>query len=255
MRRKVVGAGLVLALLTVALVLTTAGAAKPEQDPFKVAFIYPGPHNDDGWSQSHDTGPPHVREAVRQQGRDDLQGEHLLDRPAPAGGREARARGLRHDLRLLVRHLRERRERPALREVPGRALRAGDGHDRSEEPVPVLRRGRGHDLSLRAWRQARRPRRAIGYVVPFGIPEVVPARNAFALGAQATNPRRRSSCCGRTRGSRREGEGCRQNLISAGVDVLGQNVDSPAAGSSPSRRAFRGWGTTRMRGSPRRSSG
>jgi basic membrane protein A len=56
MRRRVIGAGLVLALLTIALVMTTAGSAKPEQSPLKVAFIYPGPHNDGGWAQAHDRG-------------------------------------------------------------------------------------------------------------------------------------------------------------------------------------------------------
>ena len=42
----------------------------------------------------------------------------------------------------------------------------------------------------------------IGYIVPFGIPEVVRHINAFALGAQATIRRPGSSCSGRTRGSR-----------------------------------------------------
>ena len=34
----------------------TAGSAKPEQAPLKVAWIYPGPHNDGGWAQAHDDG-------------------------------------------------------------------------------------------------------------------------------------------------------------------------------------------------------
>src|SRR6185436_5837078 len=56
MRRRVIGAGLVLALLAVGLVLTTAGSAKPEQAPLKIAWMYPGPHNDGGWSQAHERG-------------------------------------------------------------------------------------------------------------------------------------------------------------------------------------------------------
>ena len=44
MRRKLVLGGLVLALATTALALAGGSAARSEQDPFKVAFIYPGPH-------------------------------------------------------------------------------------------------------------------------------------------------------------------------------------------------------------------
>ena len=67
MRRKFVVTGLVLAFAVVGLVLTTTGSAKPEQEPFKVAWIYPGPHKDGGWSQAHDKGrlPSRRRSAPR----------------------------------------------------------------------------------------------------------------------------------------------------------------------------------------------
>ena len=54
MRKKFVVAGLVLALAVTALALAGGGAARSEKEPYKVAFIYPGPHNDGGWSQAHD---------------------------------------------------------------------------------------------------------------------------------------------------------------------------------------------------------
>ncbi len=56
MRGKYVLGGLVLALAATGLVLATAVSAKPEQKALKVAWIYPGPHNDGGWAQSHDEG-------------------------------------------------------------------------------------------------------------------------------------------------------------------------------------------------------
>src|SRR6266550_5407783 len=56
MRKYVVGA-LVLGLAATALVAAGGSAAKPgATTPFKVAWIYPGPHNDHGWSQAHDRG-------------------------------------------------------------------------------------------------------------------------------------------------------------------------------------------------------
>ena len=64
MRRKLVLGGLVLALALTALALAGGSAARSEQDPFKVAFIYPGPNNDQGWSQSHDRGRLAIEKAL-----------------------------------------------------------------------------------------------------------------------------------------------------------------------------------------------
>src|SRR5882724_10762105 len=48
---------------TVSLVAATAGSAK-KSDVFKVAWIYVGPHNDNGWSQAHDNGRLAVQKAL-----------------------------------------------------------------------------------------------------------------------------------------------------------------------------------------------
>ena len=64
MRRTWVVSGLVLALAAVGLTLAGGGAARPEQEPFKVAFIYPGPHDDGGWSQAHDRGRLAIEKAL-----------------------------------------------------------------------------------------------------------------------------------------------------------------------------------------------
>ena len=90
-------------------------------------------------------GPALRAEDARQQGADDVQGEHRGRGPAPADRREPRQPGLQDDLRHVVRLLRQE----ARREVPERALRAGDGHRHGQEPVRVLRRRRGHGLPLR----------------------------------------------------------------------------------------------------------
>jgi basic membrane protein A and related proteins len=71
----------------------------------------------------------------------------------------------------------------------------------------------------------------IGYIVPFGIPEVVRHANAFALGAQATHPgaKVRLIWTNAWLDLAKEKKAA-QSLVAAGADVLGQNVDSPATG-------------------------
>jgi basic membrane protein A len=71
----------------------------------------------------------------------------------------------------------------------------------------------------------------IGYVVPFAIPEVIRHANAFALGAQATHPgvKVRLIWTNSWFDPAKEKKAA-QSLIANGADVIGQNVDSPAAG-------------------------
>jgi basic membrane protein A len=71
----------------------------------------------------------------------------------------------------------------------------------------------------------------IGYVVPYGIPEVVRHANAFALGAQATHPGAKIRLVWTNAWfSPPKETAAAKALVAAGADVLGQNVDSPAAG-------------------------
>ena len=67
----------------------------------------------------------------------------------------------------------------------------------------------------------------IGYIVPFGIPEVVRHINAFTLGAQATHPGAKVKLIWTNAwySPPKETAGGREPHPS-GVDVLGQNVDS-----------------------------
>jgi basic membrane protein A len=71
----------------------------------------------------------------------------------------------------------------------------------------------------------------IGYVVPFPIPEVIRHANAFTLGAQAAHPGAKvklvwtNSWFDPTKEKK-----AAESLHTAGADVIGQNVDSPAAG-------------------------
>jgi basic membrane protein A len=71
----------------------------------------------------------------------------------------------------------------------------------------------------------------IGYVVPFAIPEVIRHANAFALGAQATHPGVKVKLIWTNSWyDPAKEKKAAESLVASGADVLGQNVDSPAAG-------------------------
>jgi len=71
----------------------------------------------------------------------------------------------------------------------------------------------------------------IGYIVPFPIPEVIRHANAFALGAQAMNPKAKVKLIWTNSWfDPAKEKKAAESLVAAGADVLGQNVDSPAAG-------------------------
>ena len=137
---------------------------------------------------------PRRRAALRpeeagRQGRDDLQGEHP-EQPGPAGRGEPRSPGLQD-------HLRRRRSgtsRPASTASSTRSTRAryfeqATGTAGEEEPGRVLRRrARTRSTCPGIAAGAATKNGTIGYIVPFGIPEVVRHANAFALGAQVAHP-------------------------------------------------------------------
>ena len=224
-----------------------------------MAWIYPGPHNDQGWSQAHDAGRLMVQKALGSKVQTTYKENVFSNAQRPADRRRSRARRLHDDLRdCSFGKFSNGVNGQLVRQVPERDLRAGDRPADQEEPGRVLRRGRGHDLPLRHGRRRGAARRASSATwCPFGIPEVVRHLNAFTLGAQATHPGARVKLIWTNAWySPPKETSAAQNLIAAGVDVIGQNVDSPAAGVvAESKHGSRGSGTTRTRRSRHRSSG
>ncbi len=71
----------------------------------------------------------------------------------------------------------------------------------------------------------------VGYVVPFAIPEVIRHTNAFTLGVQKAHPGAKVKIVWTNSWFAPDKEKkAAESLHSAGADVIGQNVDSPAAG-------------------------
>jgi len=63
-KRKHLLVGMVVLAGVAALALATSVSARPKASPFKVAWIYPGPHNDGGWSQAHEAGRLYVQKML-----------------------------------------------------------------------------------------------------------------------------------------------------------------------------------------------
>ena len=191
MRRKFVVGGLVLALAVTALALAGGSAARSEQEPFKAALIYPGPHNDGGWSQAHDAGRLAIQKALGNKVETTYKENMFSNAQVPQV-----VAGLVRDGNKMIFGcsfgMFENGVNGQLRqEVPRRASssrRPGLQIKKNQSPSTSAR-ARTRSTS-RGWRRApRRKKGLIGYIVPFGIPEVVRHINAFALGAQATNPK------------------------------------------------------------------
>jgi basic membrane protein A and related proteins len=71
----------------------------------------------------------------------------------------------------------------------------------------------------------------VGYVVPFAIPEVIRHANAFALGVQTMHPGAKVQLLWTNSWfDPAKEKKAAESLHAAGADVIGQNVDSPAAG-------------------------
>jgi basic membrane protein A len=81
----------------------------------------------------------------------------------------------------------------------------------------------------------------LGLVVAFPIPEVIRHANAFTLGAQATHPGATVRLVWTLNWyDPAKEKKAAESLFSAGVDVLGQNVDSPATGQFAESKGI-GW--------------
>jgi len=231
MRHKLVAGALVLAFAVVGLVLSGAGAARPGAEPLKVAWIYPGPHNDGGWSQAHDAGRLMVEKALGSKVQTTYKENVFSNASVPQivaglvrdgytmifgtsfGMFENGVNG-----QLAAKYPNVKFEQATgLQIKPNQAEYFGAGEDSIY--LSGMAAGAASKKGL------------IGYVVPYGIPEVVRHLNAFTLGAQATHPGARVKLIWTNAWfSPPKETSAAQNLIAAGVDTIGQNVDSPAAG-------------------------
>lgn len=231
MRRKFVVGGLVLALATTALALAGGSAARSEQDPFKVAFIYPGPHNDGGWSQSHDRGRLAIEKALGNKVETTYKENIFSNAQVPQVVAGLVREGYDMIFGCSFGMFENGVNGQLYSRYPDVLFEQATGLQVKKNQSEYF--GAGEDTIYLSGMAAGAATKngQIGYIVPFGIPEVVRHINAFALGAQVMNPKAKVRLLWTNSWfSPPKETAAAKNLIAAGVDVLGQNVDSPAAG-------------------------
>jgi len=230
-RWKVGVAAVAAAALAASLYAATGSSSEAtRQATIKAAWIYVGPHNDGGWSQAHDKGRLYVQRVLgskvkttfKEKVPEGPQVSQVIDSLVRDGNKIIFATSFGYQGAMAA----------AAKKYPKVYFEQATGTKQSKNLAEYF--GAGEDaiyLSGMAAGAATK-KGVIGYVVPFAIPEVIRHANAFALGAQATHPGAKvrliwtNSWFDPTKEKR-----AAQSLVSAGSDVLGQNVDSPAAGA------------------------
>jgi basic membrane protein A len=231
MKRRTAVLGLAVGLAATALVLATSVSAGSRQEPFKVAFIYPGPHNDGGWSQAHDRGRLAIEKALGDKVETTYKENVFSNAQVPQIVAGLAREGYDMIFGCSFGMFENGVNGQLYKKYPDILFEQATGLQVKKNQSEYF--GAGEDtiyLSGMAAGAASK-KGLIGYIVPFGIPEVVRHINAFALGAQATNPKAKVKLLWTNSWfSPPKETAAAKNLIAAGVDVLGQNVDSPAAG-------------------------
>jgi basic membrane protein A len=231
-RRFALGA-LIVCLGLAAAALASLAAAKPGRGTaaFKVAWIYPGPYNDGGWSTAHDLGRKYAEKVLGAKIQTTYKDKVFSNAQVPqivAGlvrdgyqmifGTSFGQFELGVNGQLYAKYPKVLFEQATGTQIkPNQSEYFGAGEDTIY--LSGMAAGAASKKGL------------IGYIVPFGIPEVVRHINAFALGAQATHPGAKVRIIWTNAWfSPPKETAAAKALVAAGTDVLGQNVDSPAAG-------------------------
>ena len=222
------------AIGVVALAALVAAATAPARTsapaaPIKAAWIYVGPHNDGGWSQAHDLGRLYVQKKLgknvvttfKESVPEGPQASQVIDSLVRDGNKIIFATSFGYMDAMAA----------AAKKYPDVYFEHATGYKTAKNFAVYF--GAGEDaiyLSGMAAGAATR-KGVIGYVVPFPIPEVIRHANAFALGAQATHPGAKVKLVWTKAWlDPAKEKKAAESLVAAGADVIGQNVDSPAAG-------------------------
>jgi basic membrane lipoprotein Med (substrate-binding protein (PBP1-ABC) superfamily) len=231
-RRFVLGA-LLACLVIVAASLAGLAAAKPgkKQKVFKVAWIYPGPYNDGGWSTAHNAGRLYVQKALGDKVQTTYKDKAFSNAQVPQ-----MVAGLVRDGYQMIfgtsfgefelgvnGQLHTKYPNVLFEQATGTlvAKNQSEYFGAAEDTIYLSGMAAG----------AATKKGVIGYIVPFGIPEVVRHINAFTLGAQATHPGAKVKIVWTNEWySPPKETAAAKALVASGADVLGMNVDSPASG-------------------------
>jgi basic membrane protein A len=218
------------AALAVPLAVSSGSAGPDTQSAaFKAAWIYVGTRDDHGWSQAHDKGRQYVQKMLGSKVKTTYK-ELVPEGPQTCQVIESLVRDgnkiiFATSFGFQGCMVSEAKKHPDVK------FEQATGTAQSKNLAEYF--GAGEDTIYLAGMAAGAATKkgVLGYVVPFAIPEVIRHANAFALGAQATHPGAKVRLIWTNDWlSPGKEKKAAQNLVAAGADVLGQNVDSPATG-------------------------
>ena len=228
-----VGARATLAYFMGRTALKTARA----QEPLTVGFVYVGPKNDGGWTQSHDIGRLHIERA--------LGVKTIYQESVPEGADAERV------IRDMVNKGAGLVFTTSYGFLPATVNVAAQFPDvkfvHISGYVPDLPAD-GNLATLFGWQDEARyvcgrvagamsPTGTLGMVAAFPIPEVIRAVNAYALGARKSNPNATVKVVfTNTWHDPQKETNAAEALLDAGVDVMAQYQDSPAVAQAAEKR-------------------
>jgi basic membrane protein A len=227
MSKKVMNVGLLtVAAAVLALAVAGAGSAR-HSAAYKVAWIYVGPADDHGWSQAHDAGRQYVQKMLGSKVQTTYK-ENIANGPQLE---QTVASLVQQGYKLIFGTSFGFFDKKLAAKYPDVLFEQATGTDTAKNLSEYF--GAAEDTIFLSGMAAGAATKngQLGYVVPFPIPEVIRHANAFALGAQAMHPGATVKLVWTNSWFNPTTEKkAAESLHSAGADVLGQNVDSPAAG-------------------------
>jgi basic membrane protein A len=211
-----------------ALVLAASGGAA-DAKPIKAAWIYVGPHNDGGWSEAHDDGRLYVQKKLGKRVVTTYK-ENVPEGPQTAAVIDALVRDGNKIIFGTSFGFMNAME-AAAKKYPDVYFEHATGFKQSKNFANYF--GAAEDAIYLSGMAAGAATKNgnIGYIVPFPIPEIIRHANGFALGVLAVRPdaKIRIVWTNSWFDPPKERKAA-ESLVAAGVDVIGQNVDSPSAG-------------------------
>jgi basic membrane protein A and related proteins len=227
MSKKVMNVGVLTAVAAV-LALAVAGAGSARHTAaYKVAWIYVGPADDHGWSQAHDAGRQYVQKMLGSKVQTTYK-ESIANGPQVE---QTVASLVQQGYKLIFGTSFGFFDKKLAAKYPEVLFEQATGTDTAKNLSEYF--GAAEDTIYLSGMAAGAATKngQLGYVVPFPIPEVIRHANAFALGAQAMHPGATVKLVWTNSWFNPTTEKkAAESLHSAGADVLGQNVDSPATG-------------------------
>ena len=222
-------AALVVAAIAALTVATTAPARTDASAPIKAAWIYVGPHNDGGWSQAHDRGRLYVQKALgkkvvttyKESVPEGPQASQVIDSLVRDGNKIIFATSFGYMDAMAA----------AAKKYPDVYFEHATGYKTAKNFANYF--GAGEDAIYLSGIAAGAATKSntVGYIVPFPIPEIIRHANAFALGVQLVKPTATVKLVWtKSWFDPAKERKAAESLAAAGADVIGQNVDSPAAG-------------------------